>query len=244
MPLVCDRDLASGYFPRSCWRREYGGCVARPGVDRYCVAWRADGQRRFKQQSSTCEHAVHGNHDHSADNGDNDALDIDTSHIGNLQDRASEETPDHGADDAEDDRRDDSRHAARSVRKARTDRRWSANRALAPAYASLGVWDWWAFAWFGVIFIVGYLMYSDDRLVAAARDVLPALVVGILGSAALSAMDFAHWAAEPQIYGGTYVLMLTLYGITGWAWTLTLFGVGMRVSLMQRPLPARASEAV
>jgi glucans biosynthesis protein C len=112
-------------------------------------------------------------------------------------------------------------------------------------YASPGVWDWWAFGWFGVIFIVGYLLYSDERLVAAARrDMLPALVVGVLGSAALSAMNFAHWAAQPQTYGSTYVLMLTLYGITGWAWTLTLLGMGMRVLLMQRPLPPQASEAV
>jgi glucans biosynthesis protein C len=112
-------------------------------------------------------------------------------------------------------------------------------------YASPGVWDWWAFGWFGVVFVVGYLLYSDERLVAAARrDMLPALVAAVLGSAALWAMDFVHWAAVPQTYDGTYVLMLTVYGITGWAWTLTLLGVGMRVSFMQRRLPPQASEAV
>src|SRR5205823_1380108 len=108
-----------------------------------------------------------------------------------------------------------------------------------------GVWDWWAFGWFGVTFVAGYVLYSDERLVAAAhRDMLPALVVAVLGSAALSTMDFADWASVPQTYSGTYVLMLTLYGITGWAWTLTLLGVGMRVAFMQRPLPRRAGEAV
>lgn len=112
------------------------------------------------------------------------------------------------------------------------------------AYGMPGRWDWWAFAWFGVVFLVGYLLFCDDRLAAAARrDMVPALVVGVLGSAALSALDFSRWAARPHTLDATYFLMMSLVGITGWAWTLALLGVGMRVGFMQRPLPAYAAEA-
>ena len=112
------------------------------------------------------------------------------------------------------------------------------------AHGVPGHWDWWAFGWFGVVFVVGYLLYCDDRLVAAARrDMVPALVVGVLGSAALSALDFSHWAASPHSYDATYFLMISLFGITGWAWTLALLGIGMRVGFMQRPLLAYAGKA-
>jgi peptidoglycan/LPS O-acetylase OafA/YrhL len=111
------------------------------------------------------------------------------------------------------------------------------------AHGVPGRLDWWAFGWFGVVFVVGYLLYSDDRLLAAARrDRVPALVAAVLGSVALSVLDFPRWAAQPQSYSATYFLMLSLSGLTGWAWTLALLGLGMRAGFMQRPLPAYAAE--
>jgi glucans biosynthesis protein C len=113
------------------------------------------------------------------------------------------------------------------------------------AFGSPGVWDSWAYGWFGVVFLVGYVMYTDDRLVAAARrDLVPALVVGVLMTTALVAADFAGWASAPHTFSASYVLMLSLYGITGWAWTLALLGVGMHLAFMQRPLNPRVGEAV
>jgi glucans biosynthesis protein C len=105
-------------------------------------------------------------------------------------------------------------------------------------------WALEAFAWYAIIFVVGCLLYTDDRFVAAARrDLGLALIVAVVGSAALLAADFVQWSAVPQTYGAKYFLMLSLVGITGWAWTLTVLGVGMRAGFMQRPLPARAGEA-
>jgi peptidoglycan/LPS O-acetylase OafA/YrhL len=112
------------------------------------------------------------------------------------------------------------------------------------AFGSPGRWDWWAFGWFGVYFVVGYLLYADERLVTAARrDLVPAVVAGVLGSAALAALDFPGWAARPQTFGAEYFLMLGLVGVTSWAWTLALLGFGMRARFMQRPLPASVAEA-
>lgn len=105
------------------------------------------------------------------------------------------------------------------------------------------VWDNWSFGWFGVVFLIGYVIYSDHRLVAAARrDSGIALVVALLGTAGLASTDMAHWVAVPQWYGTTYFLMLSLFGITGWAWTVAVLGLGMRAAFMQRPLPARVGD--
>jgi hypothetical protein len=103
-------------------------------------------------------------------------------------------------------------------------------------------WSLEAFAWYAVVLVVGFLLFSDDRFAAAARrDVGLALVVASIGSAALLAAGFTQWSTMP--YGVTYVWRLSLVGITGWAWTLAVLGLGMRTEFMQRPLPALAGEA-
>jgi hypothetical protein len=111
--------------------------------------------------------------------------------------------------------------------------------ALPPAYSG---WSLEAFVWYAVVFIVGYVLYGDDRLVAAAcRDLGLALIVAVLGSSAFLAPEIV-WRIWPQ----TYLSMpfwTGLMGITGWAWTLAILGVGMRAGFMQRPLPPLAGEA-
>lgn len=103
-------------------------------------------------------------------------------------------------------------------------------------------WSLEAFVWYGVVLVVGYAIYSDDHLVAAARrDLWPALIVAVLGSAAFLAPGFV-WRILPQTYG-SLPFWMGLMGITGWAWTVAILGIGMRARFMQRPLPPLASEA-
>jgi hypothetical protein len=103
-------------------------------------------------------------------------------------------------------------------------------------------WSLEAFVWYGVVLVVGYAIYSDDRLVAAARrDLWPALIVAGLGSVAFLAPGFV-WRILPQTYG-SLPFWMGLMGITGWAWTVAILGIGMRARFMQRPLPPLASEA-
>ncbi len=103
-------------------------------------------------------------------------------------------------------------------------------------------WSLAAFVWYAVVFIVGYILYCDDRVVASIRrDLWLSLIVAVLGSVALT--SFAMWARMPAPYSASYFIMWSLAGITGWAWTLTVLGFGMRVKFMQRPLPARLGEA-
>ena len=105
------------------------------------------------------------------------------------------------------------------------------------------LWDNWSFGFFAVVFLSGYVMFSDARLAnAARRDSAPAVVIAVLGTGLLVASNYAEWAMVPQQFGATYVAMLSLYGLTAWAWTLALLGLGMRVAFMQLPLPRRVGE--
>lgn len=111
--------------------------------------------------------------------------------------------------------------------------------ALPPAYSG---WSLEAFVWYGIVFVVGYVLYSDDRMIAAVRrDLWPALIVAVLGSYAFMSPGFV-WRMLPQSYG-SLPFWMGLMGITGWAWALAILGVGMRAGFMQRPLPPLASEA-
>lgn len=113
------------------------------------------------------------------------------------------------------------------------------------AHARPGLWDWWAFGWYGVTFVIGYIIYGDRRLIAAVRrDVVITLSVALLGTAALIATGFASWASARHEYDARYFLMVGLFALTSWAWTLVLLGVGMRAKFMQRRLDAGAGEAV
>lgn len=101
-----------------------------------------------------------------------------------------------------------------------------------------------AYAWFAVIFVVGYLLFSDHRFITAVRrDLVLALIVALLGSFALLAAGSVQGGDTPRTFGASYFLMMSLVGITGWAWTLTVLGIGMRAAFMQRLLPALAAEA-
>jgi len=109
--------------------------------------------------------------------------------------------------------------------------------------------DWWTFGWYGATFLVGYVLYADDRLVAAVRrDLRPALIIGTVTLIGMLAFDFEGWAEARDTvafsYDATYLLMVSLYGMTGWAWTIVLLNLGIRARFMQRPLSRLANEAV
>jgi peptidoglycan/LPS O-acetylase OafA/YrhL len=105
------------------------------------------------------------------------------------------------------------------------------------------LWDSWALGWFAVCFVVGYVIYADDRLVnAVQRDLAPALMVGVLGMAAMALTGGAEWSAERQPYSTAYFLRLSLFGATGWAWTLAVLSVAMRIRPWQRRLPDAVAE--
>ncbi len=105
-------------------------------------------------------------------------------------------------------------------------------------------WGLDVFAWYAVLFLMGYLLYADDSFTAAfRRDFQLALIVALLGSSALLAAGYGQWSMLPKTYDLTYFVMMSLVGITGCAWTTVLLGWGLRARFMQRPLPVAVGEA-
>jgi peptidoglycan/LPS O-acetylase OafA/YrhL len=107
--------------------------------------------------------------------------------------------------------------------------------------------DWGEFAWYLAFFLVGYVLVSDPRFLAAVkRDLVPALVVGVVGFAILGALDpfgwVEAWEAHPG-YTPPYFLMLGLFSLQGWAWAVAALSVGMRVRRFRKPLPGAVADA-
>jgi glucan biosynthesis protein C len=107
--------------------------------------------------------------------------------------------------------------------------------------------DWGEFAWYLAFFLVGYVLVSDPRFLAAIRrDLVPALVAGVVGFAILGALDpfgwVEAWEADPA-YTPSYFLMLGLFSVQGWAWAVAAFSAGMRVLAFRKPLPGAVADS-
>jgi hypothetical protein len=108
-------------------------------------------------------------------------------------------------------------------------------------------WDWAAFGLWGATFVAGYVMFSDERLVAGARrDLLPALAAATLGVGGLAATGFTDsiFLGGAHRYDATYFLVVSIHGLAAWGVTLSVLSVAMRIGFMQRPLARNANEAV
>jgi peptidoglycan/LPS O-acetylase OafA/YrhL len=110
-----------------------------------------------------------------------------------------------------------------------------------------GEHDWGEFAWYLAFFMVGYVLVSDPRFLAAVRrDLVPALVVGVVGFAAIGVLDpfewYEAWEAHPA-YTPSYFLNIGLFTLQGWAWTVAALSVGMRVLGFHKPLPGAVADS-
>jgi peptidoglycan/LPS O-acetylase OafA/YrhL len=108
-------------------------------------------------------------------------------------------------------------------------------------------WDWAAFGLWGGTFVAGYVMFSDERLVAAARrDLMPALGAAALGLGGLAATGFTNsiFLGGAHTYDTTYLLVVSIHGLAAWGVTLSVLSAAMHIRFMQRPLAPAANEAV
>ncbi len=107
------------------------------------------------------------------------------------------------------------------------------------------MYDWASFAMYGGIFLLGYVIFSDERLVAAVRrDALPAavtVVLSIAGNALITGFMPVVFAGGAHRYDATYVLVVNQLATANCALALALLGLGMRAKFMQRPLPSFAA---
>ncbi len=105
--------------------------------------------------------------------------------------------------------------------------------------------DWFEFGWYLSYFLIGYVLFFDERFLAAVRRDLPiALVVGLACSGAmLVLMDLAESLPE-RGFDWAYPVVLGVFSLDGWAWTIVVLNVGLRVARLQRPLSQRIGDAV
>jgi peptidoglycan/LPS O-acetylase OafA/YrhL len=106
--------------------------------------------------------------------------------------------------------------------------------------------DWFEFAWYLGYFVIGFMLLSDDRfMVAVRRDLWPAVGVAVISTALLVAGVPAPLdSAADQGFGLTFLTVGALFAAEGWAWTVVVLNIGMRASLLQRPVSERLGDAV
>lgn len=106
---------------------------------------------------------------------------------------------------------------------------------------------WGEFVFFFDFFVVGFLVLSDDRLIAAVRrDAVPGLVLGIgafVTGVVTGIIDFLEGWWEDPGYSWPYVWYSLLITLAVWGWLVAVLGGGMRLRAFQRPLPTPLARA-
>lgn len=107
---------------------------------------------------------------------------------------------------------------------------------------------WGEFVFFFDFFVVGYLVMSDERLLAAVRrDAVPGLLLGagafVLG-VLTGIIDFLDgWWPDPG-YSWAYLWYSPLITLAVWGWLVAVLGLGLRAPALQRPLTPTLARAV
>jgi glucan biosynthesis protein C len=107
--------------------------------------------------------------------------------------------------------------------------------------------DWGTFVYLFGFFVAGYVLMSDRRLMEAVRrDVVLALMLAILGDAAILLTGVPgfldRWQDAPS-YSWMYAWSYFWIAVQAWAWVHVLLGLGMRARTFRRPLPRSVGAA-
>ncbi|MEV0285954.1 MULTISPECIES: acyltransferase [unclassified Kribbella] len=106
---------------------------------------------------------------------------------------------------------------------------------------------WGEFVFFFDFFVVGALVFSDSRLIAAVRrDAVPGLVLGIVAfvtGVVTGIIDFLEGWWEDPGYSWPYVWYSPLITLAVWGWLVAVLGGGMRLRAFGRPLPTPVARA-
>jgi peptidoglycan/LPS O-acetylase OafA/YrhL len=94
-----------------------------------------------------------------------------------------------------------------------------------------GEHNWTDFFYMLTFFVLGYLLYTDERFIAAVRRdwrlIFAAAVMTLaVGMALIGFSDGWEWLSQPAL--PEFYLMWTLFVVAGWTWTLLMLFVGIR----------------
>ncbi|HEX5590101.1 MAG TPA: acyltransferase family protein, partial [Candidatus Limnocylindrales bacterium] len=106
--------------------------------------------------------------------------------------------------------------------------------------------DWFELWWYFAYFVIGFILVSDDRFLAAVRRDGWVALATALGSTAVLTMTPAAGLLDSMTDGldVPHLLAGVLFGLEGWAWTLVILNLGLRVARLQRPVAPHLNEAV
>jgi peptidoglycan/LPS O-acetylase OafA/YrhL len=107
--------------------------------------------------------------------------------------------------------------------------------------------DWAEFLWYFGYFLTGFVLLSDERFIPAVRRDGPiALVVALATTAALIGLGIAEWLVSAADRGldWRFAPAAGVFALEGWAWTVVILNIGIRVAGLQRPVSPRLGDAV
>jgi peptidoglycan/LPS O-acetylase OafA/YrhL len=107
--------------------------------------------------------------------------------------------------------------------------------------------DWAEFLWYFGYFLTGFVLLSDARFIPAVRRDGPvALVVALATTAALIGLGIAEWllSAADRGLDWSFALAAGVFALEGWAWTIVVLNIGIRMAGLQRPVSPRIGDAV
>ena len=107
--------------------------------------------------------------------------------------------------------------------------------------------DWAEFLWYFGYFLIGFVLLSDGRFIPAIRRDGPvALFVALVTTGALIGLGIGEWLMSAPDRGLDWRLApaVGLFALEGWAWTIVILNIGLRLPRLQRPVSPRIGEAV
>jgi glucan biosynthesis protein C len=104
--------------------------------------------------------------------------------------------------------------------------------------------DWAGFFFYAILFVYGFVIYSDERITRACeRHAKAALLLGLLTSAVFLVLTFTG-RVPARGYNGPWTLFMALQGFNAWFWCVAILGFGSRyLNFRHRVLPY-ANDAV
>ena len=107
--------------------------------------------------------------------------------------------------------------------------------------------DWAEFLWYFGYFLTGFVLLSDGRFIPAIRRDGPvALILAMVTTAALIGLGIGEWlmSASDRALDWRLAPAVGLFALEGWAWTIVILNIGIRLPRLQRPVSPRIGDAV